>query len=156
MTAGIDEGVDLVILVARDEDRLTADVGREIVVLVRNLALVCQIDPIQLPSKMCCISSSKMPGSVKTSRLTRWTPLAASSSTAAPSAFWIVSSADFFRFGWSGPRSSIVAVMAVSLRLLTEHVDIIWSDERGQDVGRLEFMSVVVPVNGDLFPIDVR
>src|ERR1700731_183279 len=48
MTAGIDEGVDLVILVARDEDRLTADVGREIVVLVRNLALVCQIDSVAL------------------------------------------------------------------------------------------------------------
>jgi hypothetical protein len=43
-----------------------------------------------------------------------------------------VSSADFFRFGWSGPRSSIVAVMAVSLRLLTEHADIIRSAEKAR------------------------
>src|ERR1700686_1552614 len=48
MTAGIDEGIHLIIPVARDEDRLTADIGREIVVLIRDLALVRQINPVAL------------------------------------------------------------------------------------------------------------
>jgi hypothetical protein len=46
MAARIDECVQLTIAIARDEDGLTPHVGREIFVLVRDLALVRQIDPV--------------------------------------------------------------------------------------------------------------
>ena len=48
MAAGVDEGVQLVVLVAGDEDRLPPHVGRVVVVLVGNLALVGKIDPVAL------------------------------------------------------------------------------------------------------------
>ena len=48
MAARIDEGVQLALPVARDEDGLAAHIGREIVVLVGDLALVGQIDPVAL------------------------------------------------------------------------------------------------------------
>ncbi|SPE59226.1 hypothetical protein ECMM28_4430 [Escherichia coli] len=46
--AGIDDRVELARFVARDDDRLTADAGREIVVVLRYLALVGEIDPVPL------------------------------------------------------------------------------------------------------------
>src|SRR5260221_13148480 len=48
MTAGIDEGIDLVILVAGDDDGLPSHPCREIIILVRNLALVRKEDPVAL------------------------------------------------------------------------------------------------------------
>ena len=48
MAARIDEGVQLAITVARDEDGLTAHIGCEVVVLVGDLALVREIDPVAL------------------------------------------------------------------------------------------------------------
>src|SRR6266404_258551 len=46
MTAGIDEGVKLIVLVAGDKDGLSSHPGCEIVVLVRNLTLVREIHPV--------------------------------------------------------------------------------------------------------------
>ena len=48
MAARIDECVQLTVPIARDEDRLTSHIGREIVVLVRDLALVSEIGPVAL------------------------------------------------------------------------------------------------------------
>jgi hypothetical protein len=46
VAAGIDEGAQLAIAVARNDDELAAHPGREVVVLVRDLALVRQVDPV--------------------------------------------------------------------------------------------------------------
>src|SRR5690606_16339820 len=48
MAAGIDEGVELAILVAGDEDRLPAHLGGVVVVLLGNLAFVGEVDPVAL------------------------------------------------------------------------------------------------------------
>src|ERR1700694_5509082 len=48
VTAGIDEGVKLVVLAAGDEDGLSSHPSCEIVVLVRNLALMREIHPVSL------------------------------------------------------------------------------------------------------------
>src|ERR1700738_4380140 len=48
MTAGIDEGVKLVVLAAGDKDGLLPHPGCEIVVLVRNLTLMREIHPVSL------------------------------------------------------------------------------------------------------------
>ena len=48
MAARIDEGVQLTVAIAGNEDGLMAYIGREIVVLVRDLALVRQINPVAL------------------------------------------------------------------------------------------------------------
>src|ERR1700730_16692346 len=48
MTAGIDEGVKLVVLAAGDKDGLSSHPGCEIVVLVRNLTLMREIHPVSL------------------------------------------------------------------------------------------------------------
>ena len=48
MTASIDEGVKLVVLAAGDEDGLSSHPSCEIVVLVRNLALMREIHPVSL------------------------------------------------------------------------------------------------------------
>ena len=46
VAAGVDQGVQLAGLVPGDHDGLTAHVGREVVVVVQQLAFVCQIDPV--------------------------------------------------------------------------------------------------------------
>ena len=46
--AGVDETVELVVLVAGDEHRLTTDLGRVVVVDLRQLALVGEVDPVAL------------------------------------------------------------------------------------------------------------
>src|SRR3954451_14772641 len=46
MAAGVDEGVQFVVLVAGDEDRLPAHIGRVVVVLVGDLAFMGEIDPV--------------------------------------------------------------------------------------------------------------
>ena len=48
VTARIDEGVQLAGAAAGDKDRLTAHRGGEVVVVVRDLALVGEVDPIAL------------------------------------------------------------------------------------------------------------
>ena len=48
VAAGIDEGVQLALAVAGDEDGLAAHRGGEVAVVVRNLALMGEIDPIAL------------------------------------------------------------------------------------------------------------
>src|SRR3982075_2508063 len=48
MTASIDEGVKLVVLAAGNKDGLSSHPGCEIVVLVRNLALMREIHPVSL------------------------------------------------------------------------------------------------------------
>src|ERR1700730_297091 len=48
MTAGIDEGVKLVVLVAGDKDGLSSHPSCEIVILVRNLTLMREIHPVSL------------------------------------------------------------------------------------------------------------
>src|SRR5690606_7807404 len=48
MAAGVDEGVEFTLLVARNEDRLTTHVGRVIVVLFGNLAVMGKVDPVAL------------------------------------------------------------------------------------------------------------
>jgi len=46
--AGVDEAVQLPVLAPRDDDRLAADGGGEVVPRVRDLALVRQVDPVAL------------------------------------------------------------------------------------------------------------
>ena len=46
--AGVDDGVEFARLVARDDDRLAADLRGEVVVRVGDLALVGQVDPVAL------------------------------------------------------------------------------------------------------------
>ena len=48
MTAGIDEGVELAAAVARDKDRLAPHVGREVVIPVRDLTFMREVDPVAL------------------------------------------------------------------------------------------------------------
>src|SRR5260370_5169861 len=48
VTAGIDERVELVVFVAGDKDGLSSDPSCEIIVLVRNLALMREIHPVSL------------------------------------------------------------------------------------------------------------
>src|SRR5450830_959119 len=48
MGAGIDEGVELTLTVARNEDRLPAHLGGVVVVIVGNLTLMGQINPVTL------------------------------------------------------------------------------------------------------------
>jgi|ERR1700730_6820750 hypothetical protein len=48
MTAGIDEGVKLVVLAAGDKDGLSSHTGCEIIVLVWNLTLMREINPVSL------------------------------------------------------------------------------------------------------------
>src|SRR5690606_17327299 len=48
MAAGIDEGVELAVLVAGDEDRLPAHLGGVVVVLLGNVAFVGEVDPVAL------------------------------------------------------------------------------------------------------------
>ncbi|MNR17195.1 hypothetical protein D3C85_1338410 [compost metagenome] len=48
MAAGIEEGIEHPILVARDEDRLAPHGGGEEVVLFRNLAFVGKVQPVAL------------------------------------------------------------------------------------------------------------
>src|ERR1700716_1894592 len=48
MTAGIDEGVELIVLAAGDKDGLSSHPGCEIIVLVRNLTLMREIHPVSL------------------------------------------------------------------------------------------------------------
>ncbi len=48
MTAGIDEGVELAILVAGDEDRLPTHLGGVVVVLLGDLAFVSEVQPVAL------------------------------------------------------------------------------------------------------------
>ena len=48
MAARVDEGVQLAVPVAGDEDRLPAHGRREVVVVVRDLALMRQVDPVAL------------------------------------------------------------------------------------------------------------
>ena len=52
VAAGVDEGVQLAVPVARDEDRLPAHVHREVVVLVRDLGLMGEVDPVALPNML--------------------------------------------------------------------------------------------------------
>ena len=46
--AGVDQAVQPAVLVARDHDRLAADVGREVVAGLGDLALVREVDPVAL------------------------------------------------------------------------------------------------------------
>ncbi|MNQ89014.1 hypothetical protein D3C85_1043070 [compost metagenome] len=46
VTAGVDEGIQLAVLVARNEDRLAAHGGGVEIVFVRNLALVGEVQPV--------------------------------------------------------------------------------------------------------------
>ncbi|MCY1539895.1 hypothetical protein D9M68_755050 [compost metagenome] len=46
VAAGIEEGIELTVFVARDEDRLAPHVEGDVVVLLGNLALVGEIDPV--------------------------------------------------------------------------------------------------------------
>ncbi len=48
VAAGIDEGVQLAAPAARNEDGLPAHIGSEVIVVVRDLALVRQVDPVAL------------------------------------------------------------------------------------------------------------
>ncbi len=48
VAAGVDQRVQLAVLVAGDHDRLPAHVDRQVVVVVRQLALVGQVDPVAL------------------------------------------------------------------------------------------------------------
>lgn len=48
VAAGVDEGVELAVAVARDDDRLAADLGGQVVVDSGNLAFVGEIDPVAL------------------------------------------------------------------------------------------------------------
>ncbi len=48
MGAGVDQRVELALAVARDHDRLAADVGGVVVVVVGDLAFVRQVDPVAL------------------------------------------------------------------------------------------------------------
>src|SRR3954468_19867170 len=52
VAAGVDEGVQLAVPVARDENRLPAHVHRKVIVLVRNLGLMGEINPISLPNML--------------------------------------------------------------------------------------------------------
>jgi hypothetical protein len=48
VAAGVDQRVQLTFFVTRDHDRLPADVGGEVVVVVGQLALVGEVDPVAL------------------------------------------------------------------------------------------------------------
>ena len=48
VAAGVDEGVQSTLLVTRDDDRLAADVGGEVVAHVGDLAVVGQVHPVAL------------------------------------------------------------------------------------------------------------
>src|SRR6202022_3765728 len=52
VTAGIDEGVKLVVLAAGDKDGLSSHPGCEIVVLVRNLTFMREIYPVSLKQEL--------------------------------------------------------------------------------------------------------
>jgi len=49
VAAGIDESIQLAIAVASDKDGLTAHVHGEVIILVWDLGLVGEIDPVSLP-----------------------------------------------------------------------------------------------------------
>src|SRR3954470_18495115 len=52
VAAGVDEGVQLAVPVARDENRLPAHVHRKVIVLVRDLGLMGEINPVSLPNML--------------------------------------------------------------------------------------------------------
>jgi hypothetical protein len=49
MRACVEESVELTLAVPRDDDRLATDIAGDVVVVVRDLALVREIDPVSLP-----------------------------------------------------------------------------------------------------------
>ena len=48
VTARVDKGVEFAIAIPRNKDRLTAYIGCKVVVLVRDLAFVREVDPVAL------------------------------------------------------------------------------------------------------------
>src|SRR5215475_8646168 len=52
MRARVKEGVEFAFAVPRDDNRLTADVAGDIVVVIRDLAFVSKIDPVPLPNML--------------------------------------------------------------------------------------------------------
>ena len=65
--AGVGQRVELAVLAARDDDRLAADVDGEVVVDVRDLALVGQVDPVAFEDVLHL--QFEQFGSVKAARL---------------------------------------------------------------------------------------